>query len=134
MLVHCSARYIIGASNGLSEFEFNRFRSMDAQHPPRSPSASQPDAASNEPPPYISPTQDSLTHPVTPRVPTEHRFHLNENNRNVNWVTLKLYSRAKSSTSLPVYFERENINGSLEINAEKGDSISSLTAKVGLSA
>jgi hypothetical protein len=47
-----------------------------------------------------------------------------------NKVTLKLYSHASASKSLPIYFEREKISGSLEINAARGDSIHSITAKV----
>lgn len=81
--------------------------------------------SSTAPPPYPYPADVQA---ILPREATEHTFRLKENNR--DWVTLKLYSGAKSSTSLPVYFEKEEISGSLEINAERGDSIHSITAKV----
>ncbi|KAF9000661.1 hypothetical protein BDQ17DRAFT_1391208 [Cyathus striatus] len=45
-------------------------------------------------------------------------------------ITLKVYSSAKSSKSLPTFFEKENINGQLEIHAEKGDSIQAITANI----
>ena len=107
---------------------------MNARRSRRFSSAPQPRANatcdSDEPPPYIR-TQDSgPAYSITPRAPAKHTFVLKENNR--NWVTLKLYSGAKSSTSLPMYFEGENIDGSLEINAETGDSINSVTVQVGL--
>ena len=81
----------------------------------------------DDPPPYVHRT---FGLPTTPREPIEHVYALKENNR--NWVTLKLYSSAKSPKSLPAFFEGEHINGSLEINAERGDSIHSVTAKVHL--
>jgi hypothetical protein len=83
---------------------------------------------SDEPPPYVR--RNTLPHPITPREPIEHVYSLKDSNK----VRLKLYSRAKSPESLPVYFEREKISGLLEINAERGDSIHSITAKVSFSA
>lgn len=41
-----------------------------------------------------------------------------------------MYSSAKSSKSLPTFFEKESINGLLELDAEKGDSIQAITATV----
>jgi hypothetical protein len=109
--------------------ERDRQFSMDAQRSRRFSHASSPNEV-DAPPPYIC--RNTLAYPVTPGEPTEHTYYLlKENNR--NWATLKLYSGAKSSTSLPVYLERENIIGSLEINAERGDSIHSITANVRLS-
>ncbi|KAG6865794.1 hypothetical protein C0991_011786 [Blastosporella zonata] len=72
--------------------------------------------------------RNTLAQPVARPEPTEHVFLLTEKNR--TFVTLKLYSSAKSSKSLPTFFEKENINGTLEINADKGDSIQSITAIV----
>ncbi|KAF8071809.1 hypothetical protein FPV67DRAFT_1560575 [Lyophyllum atratum] len=80
----------------------------------------------DELPPYTR--RNTLAQPIVRREPTEHVYLLAEKNR--PWVTLKLYSSAKSSKSLPTFFEKENINGTLEINADKGDSIQSITATV----
>jgi hypothetical protein len=76
------------------------------------------------PPPYVD--SNASAQFSTPREPTEHAYFLKDSKK----VTLKLYSQAKSSKSLPVYFEREKISGSLEINAEKGDSVHSVIVKV----
>ncbi|KAG6900823.1 hypothetical protein C0993_000142 [Termitomyces sp. T159_Od127] len=80
----------------------------------------------DELPPYTR--RNTSAQPIARREPTEHIYILTEKNR--PFVTLKLYSSAKSSASLPTFFEKENINGTLEILAEKGDSISSITATV----
>lgn len=100
---------------------------MDVQLSQRlsSPSALVPPPnITDEPPPYKNAhAQDHI-----PQDLTEHTFLLKDNSR--NWVTLKLYSDAKSPKSLPLYFEGKGIVGSLAINAEKGDSVHSITAKV----
>ena len=88
-----------------------------------------PPRVGEQPPPYIR--RHAIAQPVPPHELTEHMYHLKDSNR--DWVTLKLHSSAKSSRSLPIYFEGENISGSLQINAEKGDSIHSITAEVCLS-
>ncbi|KAG6916056.1 hypothetical protein DXG01_008629 [Tephrocybe rancida] len=77
-------------------------------------------------PPYTR--RNTLAQPAVRHEPTEHVYLLTEKNR--PFVTLKLYSSAKSAKSLPTFFEKENINGTLEINADKGDSIQSITAVV----
>ncbi|KAF5372740.1 hypothetical protein D9615_010121 [Tricholomella constricta] len=84
------------------------------------------DLSADDLPPYTR--RNTLAQPVVRREPTEHVYLLNEKNR--PWVTLKLYSSAKSSKSLPTFFEKENINGILEINADRGDSIQSITATI----
>lgn len=103
---------------------------MDVASPPRYHRySSRPGPAPqsvDELPPYTR--RNTIAQPVVRREPTEHLYLLTEKNR--PWVTLKLYSSAKSSKSLPTFFEKENINGSLEINADKGDSIQSITATV----
>jgi hypothetical protein len=81
----------------------------------------------DEPPPYVD--RDTLPQPITTREPIEHVYSLKDSHK----IKLKLYSRAKSPKSLPLYFEREKITGSLEIDAERGDSIHFITAKVRLS-
>ncbi|KAF5342240.1 hypothetical protein D9611_001661 [Ephemerocybe angulata] len=65
--------------------------------------------------------------PIVRREPTEHTFVLTEG-KSSPWITLKLRSSAKSSKSLPTYFEKETITGQLEVNAERGDSIQAITA------
>lgn len=82
----------------------------------------------DELPPYTRRTAALPNEPAIRRGPTEHIFFLTEKNKNL--ATLRLYSSAKSSKSLPTFFEKENINGILEIDAEKGDSIQSITAVV----
>ncbi|RDB25527.1 hypothetical protein Hypma_006735 [Hypsizygus marmoreus] len=96
---------------------YRRFSSVRPGLVPRS---------TDELPPYTR--RNTLAQPLVRREPTEHVYLLTEKNR--PWVTLKLYSSAKSSKSLPTFFEKENINGSVEINADKGDSIQSITALV----
>lgn len=74
--------------------------------------------ASTELPPYSR--RYTLNQPVqvAPREPTEHTYQINDGK-----VVLKIHSSAKSSKSLPTFFEKENIRGQLTIDAEKGDSI-----------
>lgn len=66
---------------------------------------------------------------VARREPTEHVFQLTDG-RGKAWATLKVYSSAKSSKSLPTFFEKENVNCCFELFAEKGDSIQTITATV----
>ncbi|KAF8623717.1 hypothetical protein AX17_007414 [Amanita inopinata Kibby_2008] len=63
------------------------------------------------------------------REPTEHIYQLTEG-KSRPWATLKLYSSAKSAKSLPTFFEKDLINASFDIYAEKGDSIQQITAVV----
>lgn len=63
------------------------------------------------------------------RDPTEHIF-LAADGKSKPWITLRVFSSAKSSKSLPTFFEKENIDGKLEIDAERGDSIQAITAVV----
>jgi hypothetical protein len=114
--------YIMVSGERDRRFSMDPQRSQGFSSPSSSP-------ATEEPPPYIR--RNTLVQRVTPRQPTEHTYFLKENNR--DWVTLKLHSGAKSSKSLPTYFENEPITGSLGISAQKGDSIHSITAKVHLS-
>ncbi|GLB40290.1 hypothetical protein LshimejAT787_0801610 [Lyophyllum shimeji] len=104
---------------------------MDVASPPRYRrfSAARPGPvpqSGDELPPYTR--RNTLAQPIVRREPTEHVYLLTEKNR--PWVTLQLYSSAKSSKSLPTFFEKENITGTLEINADKGDSIQCITATV----
>ena len=38
--------------------------------------------------------------------------------------TLRIFSSAKSAKSLPTFYEKEKLNGSVELNIKPGDSIS----------
>lgn len=98
---------------------------MDITSPPRYRRFSRP-GQSDDLPAYTR--RNTLAQSVARREPTEHVYVLTEKNRSL--VTLKLYSSAKSSKSLPTFFEKENITGKLEINADRGDSIHSVTAVV----
>ncbi|TFK40191.1 hypothetical protein BDQ12DRAFT_628002 [Crucibulum laeve] len=72
--------------------------------------------------------RNTLAQPVVVRrESTEHVYHVADGKSRPG-ITLKVYSSAKSSKSLPTFFEKENINGQLEIHAEKGDSIQAITA------
>lgn len=74
--------------------------------------------------------RNTLAQPVAPiRDPTEHVYPLLDGKAKP-WATLKVYSSAKSPKSLPTFFEKEHINCSVEINADKGDSIHAISATV----
>jgi hypothetical protein len=73
----------------------------------------------SEPPRYTR--RNTLAHPVVLREPTEHIFPLSDG-RQKPWLILKVLSSAKSAKSLPLFYEKENINATLELHAEKGDS------------
>ena len=75
--------------------------------------------------------RNTLAAPLQPpREPTEHVFQLSGSNG--AWATLKVYSSAKSAKSLPTFYEKEKVNGCVKLNLERGDSISSVTVKVGI--
>ncbi|KIK55149.1 hypothetical protein GYMLUDRAFT_176179 [Collybiopsis luxurians FD-317 M1] len=65
--------------------------------------------------------RNTLVHPVVPREPTQHVFPLADG-RSRPWLVLSISSSAKSAKSLPLFYEKENINATLELHAEKGDS------------
>lgn len=106
---------------------------MDVSSPPRYRRFSRPGPAPSSGtdqnlPPYTR--RNTLLQPVTlHRAPTEHVYPLVDG-RSRPWATLKVYSSAKSAKSLPTFFEKEKINGSLELNVEKGESIQAVTATV----
>ena len=103
---------------------------MDASSPPRyrrhSSRHGLAPSSGSELPSYTRHTSTEGDHS---RQATEHLFHV-LNGKGKPWITLKLYSSAKSSKSLPTFFEKEKINGLLELDAEKGDSIQAITATV----
>jgi hypothetical protein len=106
---------------------------MDASSPPRYRRFSTrpgpaPSSGAAELPPYTR--RNTLTQPINlHREPTEHVFQLADG-KSKPWVTLRVFSSAKSSKSLPTFFEKENITGRLELDAQRGDSIQAITAVV----
>lgn len=104
---------------------------MDASSPPRYRRFSSrpgPAPSGNELPAYSR--RNTLAQPVNVRrEATEHLFQVADG-KSRPWITLKVFSSAKSSRSLPTFFEKENINGQLELDAERGDSIQAITATV----
>jgi hypothetical protein len=75
--------------------------------------------------------RNTLAQPITRREPVEHIYPLVDG-KGRPWASLSLMSSAKSAKSLPTFFEKERINGSFQLTAEKGDSIQSVTVTVGL--
>jgi len=67
-----------------------------------------------------SPTLRPLTAPSSPR--TEHVFELS-NKKKGTWAKLKLLSGARSPKQLPIYFEGENITGTIELDLTIPDAI-----------
>jgi hypothetical protein len=55
----------------------------------------------------------------------EHVYQINDGK-----IVLKINSSAKTSKSLPTFFEKDNVTGQLEIAAGKGDSIQSIVITV----
>jgi hypothetical protein len=100
---------------------------MDVSSPPQYRRFSRP--GSNELPPYSR--CNTIAQPLRspPREPTEHVFQVADG-KSKPWIKLTLRSSAKSAKSLPTFFEKENINGQLELDAERGDSIQAITAHV----
>ena len=105
---------------------------MDASSPPRyrrfSTRPGPAPSSGSELPPYTR--RNTLTQPINlRREPTEHVFQVADG-KSKPWITLRVFSSAKSSKSLPTFFEKENITGRLELDAERGDSIQAITAMV----
>lgn len=89
--------------------------------------------ARSELPPYSQQRpsrRNTLGAPLQPpREPTAHRFQL-LNGAGQPWAALKLYSHAKSSKSLPSFHEKEKLNGSVDLNLDRGDSVSAICVRV----
>ncbi|KAJ4477348.1 hypothetical protein J3R30DRAFT_3291186 [Lentinula aciculospora] len=102
---------------------------MDALSPPPYRQLSRQGQASHSELPHYT-RRNTLAHPVVPRVSIQHVFSLS-NGRARPWLVLKVSSSAKSTKSLPTFYEKEKINATLELHAEKGDSsIQSVMAMV----
>ncbi|KAL0579589.1 hypothetical protein V5O48_002427 [Marasmius crinis-equi] len=64
--------------------------------------------------------RNTIAQPLVRREPTEHVFQLVDGRR--SWAVLRLLSSAKSTKSIPTFYEQEKITGTLEVDTEKGDS------------
>jgi hypothetical protein len=102
---------------------------MDVSSPPQYRRFSRP-ASGTGPPAYTRCNTILHTLPPPPE-PTEHVFQVADG-KCKPWIKLTLRSSARSAKSLPTFFEKENINGQLEVDAERGDSIQAITATVRL--
>ncbi|KAJ6623971.1 hypothetical protein B0H10DRAFT_760755 [Mycena sp. CBHHK59/15] len=103
---------------------------MDASSPPRYRRFSRPGPAPQsvaDLPAYTR--RNTLSQPVARREPVEHVFPLADG-KGRPWASLTLMSSAKSGKSVPTFFEKEHINGSFQMTAEKGDSIQSVTITI----
>ncbi|KAF7374745.1 hypothetical protein MSAN_00360000 [Mycena sanguinolenta] len=102
---------------------------MDASSPPRYRRFSRPGPApqSADLPAYTR--RNTLAQPIARREPVEHIYPLSDS-KGRPWASLTLMSSAKSGKSLPTFFEKEHLNGSFQLTAEKGDSIQSVTVIV----
>ncbi|KAJ7126828.1 hypothetical protein C8R44DRAFT_106214 [Mycena epipterygia] len=102
---------------------------MDASSPPRYRRFSRPGPApqSADLPAYTR--RNTLAQPIARREPVEHVYPLADG-KGRPWASLTLKSSAKSGKSVPTFFEKEHINGSFQLSAEKGDSIQSVTVTI----
>ena len=100
---------------------------MDVSSPPQYRRFSRP-GSGTAPPAYTRCNTIAHTLPPPPE-PTEHVFQVTDG-KSKPWIKLTLRSSARSAKSLPTFFEKENINGQLEVEAERGDSIQAITATV----
>ncbi|KAJ7476020.1 hypothetical protein FB451DRAFT_265030 [Mycena latifolia] len=73
--------------------------------------------------------RNTLAQPIARREPVEHIYPLTDG-KGRPWASLTLMSSAKSGKSVPTFFEKEHINGSFQLSAEKGDSIQSIIVTV----
>ncbi|KAJ7158556.1 hypothetical protein C8R46DRAFT_394511 [Mycena filopes] len=73
--------------------------------------------------------RNTLAQPLVRREPVEHLYPLADG-KGRPWATLSLMSSARSGKSIPTFYEKEHINGSFQLTAEKGDSIQSVTVTV----
>lgn len=104
---------------------------MDAWSPPpyrRHSRQGQASQSGSELPRYTR--RNTLVHTTTVREPTQHVFSLSDG-RPRPWLVLQVSSSAKSAKVLPKFYEKEKINATLELRADKGDSsIQSVIAMV----
>jgi len=95
---------------------------MDAWSPPpyrRHSRQGQASQSGSELPRYTR--RNTLVHTTTVREPTQHVFSLSDG-RPRPWLVLQVSSSAKSAKVLPTFYEKEKINATLELRADKGDS------------
>lgn len=60
---------------------------------------------------------------------TEHTFSL-KNTKGQEWLTLVVFSRAGNEKSLPVFFDQDEIRGTVKFNAEKPESSKGVSISV----
>ncbi|KAJ8494406.1 hypothetical protein ONZ45_g13242 [Pleurotus djamor] len=79
-------------------------------------------------PPYSRRRRDTVSQ-LPRREPVEHLYQL-VSGGGKPWAVLKLLSSAKSSKSLPTFYEKETVHGSLDLSVDKFDSIQAITVTV----
>lgn len=60
---------------------------------------------------------------------TEHSFSL-KNTKGQEWLTLVVFSRAGNEKSLPVFFDQDEIRGTVKFNADKPESSKGVSISV----
>lgn len=74
-------------------------------------------------------TGRSRTVSQSPRGPSEHVYHLT-NRHERPWLTLRVESQARSSTSTPLYWKEGTISGSINLSLERTDHIEGISVIV----
>lgn len=62
---------------------------------------------------------------------SEHTFQL-EDSKGRPWIWLTVKSRAKDKKTWPLYYERDNINGSVEVDFDKTDGAKAVSITVSI--
>ena len=65
----------------------------------------------------------------SPIIGLEHQRSL-ERGKNQKWLSLFVRSGAKNATSMPMFFENDDISGRVEIDLDKAESVKSVTISV----
>ncbi|KAL1738217.1 hypothetical protein HDZ31DRAFT_7623, partial [Schizophyllum fasciatum] len=68
--------------------------------------------------------RDALVSVSEPRTPTEHTYTLGDGKR--PWLTLTMVSSARAGAVVPQYYEKEHVRGSVQLRADKRDSVQSI--------
>jgi len=79
-------------------------------------------------PPYTRRRRDTVSAPSR-RDPVEHIYQLVDG-RSRPWAILRVLSSAKSAKSLPTFYEKEDIKGTLDLHLDRGDSIQAITVSM----
>ncbi|KAL0954347.1 hypothetical protein HGRIS_003341 [Hohenbuehelia grisea] len=81
------------------------------------------------PPSYTCRRRRDTISALPRREPVEHVYPLVDG-RSRAWAILRVFSSAKSSKSLPTFYEGEDVKGRLELELEKGESIQAITVSL----